>query len=92
MLRIALAAGGGGRGGRGGRGGAPTGGAGGGSSNVQQDFNEQRLIFKGILDPSVNDSGYAGVTRVVRDDGSARMDGGTLVVESCFVGDAAYAH
>jgi len=47
-----------------------------------QDFNEQRLIIKGILDPSVNNNGFAGVTRVVRDGGSARMDGDTLVVEN----------
>ena len=49
-------------------------------NNVQQDYNGQRLIFKGLLDPSVNNSGYAGVTRVVRDGGSARMDGDTLVI------------
>jgi hypothetical protein len=47
-----------------------------------QDFNEQRLIFKGILDPSVSNKGYAGVTRVVREGGSAHMDGDTLVVEN----------
>jgi alpha-L-fucosidase 2 len=45
-----------------------------------QDYNEQRLIFKGILDPSVNNRGYAGVTRVVREGGSATMDGTTLVI------------
>ncbi|SPE18103.1 conserved exported hypothetical protein [Candidatus Sulfotelmatomonas gaucii] len=47
-----------------------------------QDYNEKRLIFKGILDPAVNNSGYAGVTRVIRDGGSALMDGDTLVVEN----------
>ena len=76
-VRITVAAGGGGgRGGRGGRGG------GGGQGNAQTDFNEQRLIYKGRLDPSVNDRGYAGVTRVVRDGGSARMEGNTLVIEN----------
>jgi len=55
---------------------------GGGQGEFHQDYNEQRLIFKGILDPSVNNKGYAGVTRVVRDGGSARMDGNTLVVEN----------
>jgi hypothetical protein len=75
--------GGGGRGGgRGGRAGGPPGGGGGGQSNVQQDINEQRLIYKGHLDPSVNNRGYAGVTRVVRDGGSARMEGNTLVIEN----------
>ena len=46
------------------------------------DLNEQRLVFKGRLNPSVNNSGYAGVTRVVREGGSARMDGDTLVIEN----------
>ncbi len=52
------------------------------AGNAQTDFNEQRLIFKGRLDPSVNNRGYAGVTRVVRDGGSARMEGNTLVIEN----------
>lgn len=47
-----------------------------------QDCSEQRLIFKGLLAPEVNRSGYAGVTRVVREGGSAKMDGETLVVEN----------
>ena len=61
-----------------GRGGAPAG----AQSNARQDFNEQRLIFKGIFDPTIDNSGYAGVTRVVRDGGSACMEGDTLVVEN----------
>jgi alpha-L-fucosidase 2 len=52
------------------------------SGNTRMDFNEQRLIIKGRLDPSVDNRGYAGVTRVARDGGSARMDGDTLVVEN----------
>lgn len=51
-----------------------------GGSNNQMDFNEQRLIFKGRIDPSVDNRGYAGVTRVVRDGGSAQMEGDTLVI------------
>ena len=75
-VRIAMSEGGGGRGfGRGRRGV-------GGSGNAQMDFNERRFVFKGRLDSSENNSGYAGVTRVVRDGGSARMDGNTLVVEN----------
>ena len=74
---------GGGRGGRGGRAGAPPAGGGGGQGNAQTDFNEQRLIYKGRLgDPSVSNRGYAGVTRVVRDGGAARMEGNTLVIEN----------
>jgi hypothetical protein len=52
------------------------------AGDVRQDFNEQRLIYKCILDPSVDNSGYAGVTRVVRNGGSAKMDGSTLVIEN----------
>ena len=50
--------------------------------NVQHDFNALRLIYKCRLDPSVDNSGYAGVTRVVRNGGSARMDQDTLVIEN----------
>ena len=53
-----------------------------GESEIQHDFNEQRLIFKCRLDPSTDNSGYAGVTRVVRNGGSARMEDGTLVIEN----------
>jgi alpha-L-fucosidase 2 len=49
---------------------------------VRQDSNEQRLIYKCHLDPSVDNSNYAGMTRVVRNGGSARMDGSTLVIEN----------
>ncbi len=56
--------------------------SGSGSSEVQQDFNEQRLIYKCRLDPSTDNSGYAGVTRVVRNGGSARMEEGVLVIEN----------
>ncbi len=53
-----------------------------GESDIQRDFNEQRLIYKCRLDPSTDNSGYAGVTRVVRAGGSARMEDGTLVIEN----------
>jgi alpha-L-fucosidase 2 len=49
---------------------------------VRQDVNEERLIYKCRLDPSVDNSGYAGVVRVVRTGGSARMDGETLAIEN----------
>ncbi|HEV2324210.1 MAG TPA: glycoside hydrolase N-terminal domain-containing protein [Terracidiphilus sp.] len=65
------------------RGRRPPGGFFGGNlakSDIKRDFNERRLIYKCILDPSVNNSGYAGVVRVVRNGGSARMDGDTLVI------------
>jgi hypothetical protein len=52
------------------------------ANEVRQDCNVQRLIYKCRLDPSVDNSGYAGVVRVVRNGGSARMDGDTLVVEN----------
>lgn len=47
---------------------------------VRQDSNEQRLIYKCRLDPSVDNSGYAGMTRVVRSGGTASMDGNSLVI------------
>jgi alpha-L-fucosidase 2 len=52
------------------------------AGNVRQDSNDQHLIYKCRLDPSVDNSGYAGVTRVVRVGGSARMNGNTLVIEN----------
>jgi hypothetical protein len=52
------------------------------ANEVRQDCTEQRLIYKCRLDPSVDNSGYAGVVRVVRNGGSARMDGDTLVIEN----------
>jgi alpha-L-fucosidase 2 len=54
----------------------------GAQSQVQQELNEQHLIYKSILNPAVNNSGYAGVTRVVRDGGAARMEQGTMVIEN----------
>lgn len=51
-----------------------------GKSEVKQDFNEERLLYTCLLDPSVDKSGYAGVVRVVRDGGTARMEGNTLVI------------
>lgn len=49
---------------------------------VRHDFNEQRLIYMCRLDPSVDNSGYAGVVRVVRNGGSARVDGDALAIEN----------
>lgn len=49
--------------------------------DVRQQVSVERLIYSCRLDPSVDNSGYAGVVRVVRRGGSARMDGDTLVVE-----------
>jgi len=53
-----------------------------GESEVKQDFNAERLIYKCVLDPTADNSGYAGVVRVVRNGGSSRMDEDTLVVEN----------
>jgi alpha-L-fucosidase 2 len=46
------------------------------------DLEEQHLVYKCVLDKSVDNSGYAGVVRVVRNGGSSRIDGDTLVVEN----------
>lgn len=77
-VRIAVSAGGGGRGGFG----AGRPGGGGEAGNAQTDCTEERLIYKGRLAPSVDNRGFAGVTRIVRDGGSARMEGSTVVVEN----------
>ena len=53
-----------------------------GESEIKRDFNEQRLIYMCRLDPSTDNSGYAGIVRVVRNGGSARMDDGNLVIEN----------
>ena len=50
--------------------------------DIRQDCSEQRLIYKCHLDTSVDNSGYAGITRVVSNGGSARMNGNTLVIEN----------
>ncbi|HUZ06644.1 MAG TPA: hypothetical protein VMV89_04075, partial [Candidatus Paceibacterota bacterium] len=55
---------------------------GGAQGEFHTEYNEQRLIFMGVLDPTVNNSGYAGVTRVVREGGSAHVEGDTLIVEN----------
>jgi alpha-L-fucosidase 2 len=52
------------------------------AGEVRQNFNDQHLIYKCRLDPSVDNSGYAGMTRVVRNGGSARMNGSSLVIEN----------
>ncbi|HEU4962059.1 MAG TPA: glycoside hydrolase N-terminal domain-containing protein [Sphingomonas sp.] len=39
-----------------------------------------RLVFTGRFDPSVNGNGYAGVVRVIRDGGSAAVEGDRLTV------------
>jgi hypothetical protein len=52
------------------------------AGDVRLECNEQRLIYKCVLDSSVNNSGYAGVTRVVPTRGSVKMDGNTLVIEN----------
>ena len=63
-----------------------------GKSDIQRDFNEQRLIYKCRLDPSTDNSGYAGVVRVIRNGGSAHMEDETLVIENASSGDAAHSH
>jgi len=48
--------------------------------DVRQGSNKQNLIYKCLLDPSVDNSGYAGITRVVSSGGSSRMEGNTMVI------------
>lgn len=49
---------------------------------VRQDLTPQLMIYKCRLDTTVDNSGYAGVTRVVRVGGSSRVVNDTLVVEN----------
>ena len=50
--------------------------------HVQQESNEQWLVYKCRLDPTVDNSGYAGATRVVAEGGTSRMNGDTMVLEN----------
>ena len=52
------------------------------AGDAQHDFSAEHLLYKCRLDPSVDNSGYAGVTRIVRNGGTARMDQDTLVIEN----------
>jgi len=54
------------------------------AGDVRRDSNEQRLVYTCVLDPSVDNSGYAGVTRIVRSGGSSRMEEGALVIENAW--------
>jgi alpha-L-fucosidase 2 len=40
-----------------------------------------RMVFTGRFDPAINANGYAGVTRIVRDGGTARVDGDRIVIQ-----------
>jgi len=50
------------------------------ANEVKQDVSEQTLIYKSKLDSTVDNSGYAGVTRVVRTGGTAKTEGNDLVI------------
>jgi len=52
----------------------------GGDVRYEQDLNPQRLIVIGRFSAEFGDSGFAGVTRVVTEGGSARMENGKLVI------------
>jgi alpha-L-fucosidase 2 len=52
------------------------------AAQARIEGNDQRLLYTCTLDPSVDDSGYAGVVRVVLSGGAARMDGDSLIVEN----------
>ena len=49
---------------------------------VRQDSSKQNLIYKCRLDPSVDNSGYAGITRVINNGGSSRMEGNSIVISN----------
>ncbi|MCU0456454.1 MAG: glycoside hydrolase family 95 protein [Bacteroidales bacterium] len=51
---------------------------------VRQTAGEQHLVYRCRLDPSVDNSGYAGLTRVILNGGSVRTDGNTLHIENTY--------
>lgn len=52
------------------------------TNDVKQITDEKMLIYKCRLDPSVDNSGYAGITRVIPAGGRTRVEKGTLVIEN----------
>jgi hypothetical protein len=46
----------------------------------EQEFNEHRLTVIGRFGPEFGNLGFAGVTRIVVDGGSAKMENGRLVI------------
>lgn len=52
------------------------------SVTTQKEYNEQWLIIKGQLDTSIDNRGYAGITRIVCNGGKTYMDGDTVVIEN----------
>lgn len=46
----------------------------------EQEFSEQRLLVIGHFGPEFGNIGFAGVTRVVVDGGSVKMENGKLVI------------
>src|SRR3546814_2371811 len=53
-----------------------------GPVTFRQHGDEDHLVFTGRFDPAVNGNGYAGVVRIVRKGGTARLDGNKLVIEN----------
>src|SRR3546814_7792698 len=45
-----------------------------GPVTFRQHGDEDHLVFTGRFDPAVNGNGYAGVVRIVRKGGTARLD------------------
>ncbi|HLP72296.1 MAG TPA: glycoside hydrolase N-terminal domain-containing protein [Bacteroidales bacterium] len=49
---------------------------------VRQEIDGQWLIYKCLLDESIDHSGYAGLTRVISKDGTVRSEKGSMVVDN----------
>ncbi len=52
------------------------------ANDILQESNVQMLIYKCHLDPTVDNSGFAGITRVIYNGGSAKTEGADLVIEN----------
>jgi len=53
-----------------------------GPVTFSQRGDADQIVFTGRFDPAINNNGYAGIVRVVRSGGSARLDGNKLVIEN----------
>lgn len=52
------------------------------AGDVQIDAKADRIVYKCKMDPTVDNSGYAGVVRVVRTGGSAKVEQDAVVIEN----------
>lgn len=52
------------------------------SCKVRQEASGSQLVYMCHLDDSIDNSGYAGITRVISKDGSVRKENNNLIIEN----------